>query len=67
VTQIDDHAVVFVEVGTRELEVRAVELGHAADGKVEIVKGLKAGDRVATAAVFSLKSLALKATFGEDD
>jgi cobalt-zinc-cadmium efflux system membrane fusion protein len=67
VTQIEDHPVVFVEVGPRELEVRAVELGHAADGKVEIVKGLKAGDRVATSAVFSLKSIALKATFGEED
>ena len=67
VTRIEDHPVVFVEVGVREFEPRTVELGHAADGKVEIVKGLAAGDRVATAALFSLKSLALKSTFGEED
>jgi cobalt-zinc-cadmium efflux system membrane fusion protein len=67
VTQIEDHPVVFVEIKPREFERRAVELGHAADGKIEIVKGLKAGERVAIAAVFSLKSLALKSTFGEDD
>jgi RND family efflux transporter MFP subunit len=67
VTQIEDHPVVFVEVKAREFEPRAVELGHAVDGRVEILKGLKAGDRVATGAVFSLKSLALKSTFGEED
>ncbi|MBS1118674.1 MAG: Cobalt/zinc/cadmium efflux transporter, rane fusion protein, CzcB family [Deltaproteobacteria bacterium] len=67
VTKIDDHSVVFAEVGTREFEVRPVELGHANEGRVEIVKGLKAGDRVATAGLFTLKSLALKSTFGEED
>jgi membrane fusion protein, heavy metal efflux system len=67
VTKIDDHAVVFVEVAPRAFEPRAVELGHAMDGKVEILHGLKAGDRIATGAVFTLKSLALKASFGEDD
>ncbi|MEO7734482.1 MAG: efflux RND transporter periplasmic adaptor subunit [Kofleriaceae bacterium] len=67
VTTIDEHAVVFVEVAPRAFEPRPVELGHAIDGKVEIVKGLAAGDRVATGAVFTLKSLALKSTFGEDD
>ena len=37
------------------------------DGRVEITKGLKQGDRVATAGLFTLKSLALKSTFGEED
>jgi cobalt-zinc-cadmium efflux system membrane fusion protein len=67
VTKIDDRSVLFVEVGKREFEVRTVELGHATDGKVEITKGLKQGDRVATAGLFTLKSLALKSTFGEED
>lgn len=67
VTKIDEHTVVFVEIAPRTFEPRAVELGHAMDGKVEIMKGLKAGDRIATGAVFTLKSLALKSTFGEDD
>jgi len=67
VTQIEDHPIVFVEVGAREFEPRPVALGHATDGKVEIVSGLKAGDRVAIGALFTLKSLALKSTFGEED
>ncbi len=67
VSKIDDHPVVFVEVGVRSFEVRTVELGHAVAGSVEVVKGLKAGDRVATGGLFTLKSLALKSTFGEED
>lgn len=67
VTSIEERPVVFVEVGKREFEVRSVELGHAYEGKVEIAKGLKPGDRIATAGLFTLKSLALKSTFGEED
>jgi hypothetical protein len=47
--------------------VRTVALGHAADGRVEITRGLGQGDRVATGGLFTLKSLALKSTFGEED
>jgi cobalt-zinc-cadmium efflux system membrane fusion protein len=67
IARIDDRPVVFVAVGTREFEVRTVGLGHAADGRVEITKGLEQGDRVATGGLFTLKSLALKSTFGEED
>lgn len=67
VTRIDDRAVVFVEIAARQFEARSVELGHAVGGKVEIVKGLEASDRVATGGLFTLKSLALKSTFGEED
>jgi cobalt-zinc-cadmium efflux system membrane fusion protein len=67
VTQIDEHPTVFVEVAPRQFEVRAVELGHATGGRIEIVKGLKAAERVAVAGLFTLKSLALKSTFGEED
>jgi cobalt-zinc-cadmium efflux system membrane fusion protein len=67
VTQIDESSVVFVSIAPGELEVRVVETSHATDGKIEIVKGLAAGDVVATAGLFTLKSLALKSTFGEED
>ncbi len=67
VTQIDDHATVFVEVGPRRFEARTVELGHATTALVEITAGLRAGDRVAIAGLFTLKSLALKSTFGEEE
>ncbi len=67
VTRIEDKPVVFVEVAPRTFEARPVELGHHARDKIEIAKGLAEGDRVATAGVFSLKSLALKSTYGEED
>lgn len=67
VTQLGERPVVFVEVKPREFEIRPVETRHATGGKVEIVKGLAAGDRVATAGLFTLKSLALKSTFGEEE
>lgn len=67
VTKVDERTVVFVETKPHTFEIRNVELGHATSGKVEITKGLKAGDRVATAGLFTLKSVALKATFGEEE
>ncbi len=66
-TEIDEHPTVFVEVGPREFEIRTVETGHATSGKIEVSKGLASGERVATAGLFTLKSLALKSTFGEED
>lgn len=67
VTKVDERTVVFVETKPHTFEIRNVELGHATRGKVEITKGLKAGERVATAGLFTLKSVALKATFGEEE
>lgn len=67
VTKVGDKQVVFVELQARKFEARPVELGHAVGGKVEITKGLKGTERVAVAGLFTLKSIALKASFGEDD
>ena len=67
VTKIGEHAVVFVALEHREFEIRNVETGHATGGKIEVTKGLKPGEKVATAGLFTLKSLALKSTFGEED
>jgi len=67
VTKIGERSVVFVAAERRAFEIRNVETGHATGGKIEITKGLKASEKVATAGLFTLKSLALKSTFGEED
>ena len=67
VTKIDEKQVVFVELQPRTYEVRIVELGHAVGGRVEITRGLTGSERVAIAGLFTLKSIALKSSFGEED
>lgn len=67
VTQLDGRATVFVELSPRVFEPRPVETGHAVAGKIEITRGLTGSERVATAGLFTLKSLALKTSFGEED
>ncbi|CAN5915450.1 efflux RND transporter periplasmic adaptor subunit [soil metagenome] len=67
VTQIDEATVVFVSTKPGEFEARTIETSHATDGKIEVVKGLAAGEFVAIAGLFTLKSLALKSSFGEED
>jgi multidrug efflux pump subunit AcrA (membrane-fusion protein) len=67
VTKVEDRTVVFVETATRAFELRTVEIGHTAAGKIEVLKGLAAGERVATSGLFTLKSLVLKPTFGEEE
>ena len=47
---------VFVEVGPRDFEARDVVVGLSIDPWVAITSGLTAGDRIATAGTFVLKS-----------
>ncbi|MBE3129415.1 MAG: efflux RND transporter periplasmic adaptor subunit [Acidobacteria bacterium] len=55
-------AVVFVETAAGRYAWRAVETGRAAEGFVEILKGLSAGERVVTAGSFDVKAEMLKGT-----
>jgi Cu(I)/Ag(I) efflux system membrane fusion protein len=48
--------VVYVDKGEGNFEPREVSIGMKADGMVEITKGLKAGERVASAANFMIDS-----------
>ena len=48
--------VVYVGRGEGFFEPRKVELGVRADGMVEILKGLKAGEKVASSATFLIDS-----------
>ena len=46
-------------------EPRAVELGDTLRGKVVIINGLKAGERVVTAGTYALKARLLKSQIGD--
>ena len=56
VQEIDGKKVVFVAEKETEFEPRAVELGRTVGGMVEVVSGLKEGERYAVKGAFTLKS-----------
>jgi cobalt-zinc-cadmium efflux system membrane fusion protein len=63
---MDGESVVFVRTGADQFMRRAVTTGATVNGAVEIVRGLSAGDVVATSGAFLLKSaLAAPAPEGE--
>jgi cobalt-zinc-cadmium efflux system membrane fusion protein len=64
---IDGLMHVFVEKGERKYELRAVETGASYEGDVEIVRGLKAGERVVIEGAFILKSQVLREQMGSND
>jgi len=66
VQDIDGKPVVFVEVGQRRFATRGVDVGPERDGRIEVRSGLRAGERVAVAGAFLLKSELLKASTPED-
>jgi membrane fusion protein, heavy metal efflux system len=63
---MDGESVVFIRSGADQFVRRAVTTGATVNGAVEIVRGLAAGDVVATSGAFLLKSaLAAPAPEGE--
>ena len=67
VTRVGGSDIVFVERRVGEFEVHQVTLARSSSGKVEVLSGLKRGERVAVSGVFALKSTLLKGTFGEEE
>jgi len=67
VTEIAEKPVVFVRQPDGDFDLHEVVLGAGALGKVEIVSGLREGEQVVVAGVFTLKSVVLKSTFGEEE
>jgi membrane fusion protein, copper/silver efflux system len=51
-----DRQTVYVDLGNGYFEPRAVRVGRQAGGRVEILSGLKAGERIATSGNFLLDS-----------
>lgn len=67
VTQLPDRNVVFVLQPDGDFEVHPVTLGGSAAGRVEVLGGLREGERVVVDGVFTLKSTVMKSTFGEEE
>ena len=51
-----DHQTVFVDRGNGYFEPRAVRIGEQLDGRIEILSGLKAGERIVTSGNFLMDS-----------
>jgi cobalt-zinc-cadmium efflux system membrane fusion protein len=66
VQEVDGQSVVFVTDGAGTFRRRAVTLGRTVADAVEITGGLQAGERIAVAGSFVLKSELLKASAPED-
>ena len=67
ITQLPEKNVVFVLQPDGDFEVHPVTLGGSAAGRVEVLGGLREGERVVVDGVFTLKSAVMKGTFGEED
>jgi cobalt-zinc-cadmium efflux system membrane fusion protein len=67
ITEVAGKPVVFVRTGEETFELHEVVTGGSAVGKVQVLSGLKEGESVVTHGVFTLKSIVLKGTFGEED
>lgn len=66
-TEIAGKTAVFVQGEDDHFELHEVILGASGPGMVEVVQGLQEGERVVTRGVWTLKSVLLRGTFGEDD
>lgn len=61
-----DDQTVFVALDGNKFEKRVVKLGEEQQGKVQMLEGLKAGEKVVTDGSFILKSEMLKGELGEE-
>jgi cobalt-zinc-cadmium efflux system membrane fusion protein len=66
ITLIRGAPTVFKLEDGHEMHVQAVDTGVAAGGWTEIKSGLVAGDEIAVSGVFTLKSLLLKSSIGDE-
>ena len=67
VTEIAGKTVVFVRTGDETFELHEIVVGESAVAKVRVLGGLQAGEPIVIRGVFTLKSMILKGTFGEED
>lgn len=65
VQQVNGEDVVFVQTAPEKFHVQAVELGEIANGKVRVLQGLNAGQRVISHGSFVAKSELLRASIGD--
>jgi multidrug efflux pump subunit AcrA (membrane-fusion protein) len=62
-----EEIIAFVELGEGKYEKRTVKTGMEQRGKVQVLEGIKEGEKVVTTGSFILKSELLKAALGDDD
>ena len=62
----EDKQIVFVALDPNRFQKRVLELGLEHGGKVQILRGLKEGEKVVTEGSFILKSEMLKGELGEE-
>ncbi len=67
VQELDGKKLIFVAEKETDFEPRAVELGRASGGMVEVVSGLKEGERYAVKGAFTLKSELKKGELEDDE
>ncbi len=58
--------IIFVSLGENKFEKRVVEAGLEAEGRTQILSGIKAGEKIVTEGGFILKSEQLKGELGEE-
>ncbi|MEQ1948582.1 MAG: efflux RND transporter periplasmic adaptor subunit [Bryobacteraceae bacterium] len=64
--QVDNENVLFIRKAATSFEMRRVKTGNNVDGQLEIVSGLKEGERVVTDGAFHLKSILAGKSLGEE-
>jgi cobalt-zinc-cadmium efflux system membrane fusion protein len=65
--EVKGQTVVFVEKSAGQYDARAVETGHSLDGRVSLLNGVAAGDRVVVKGAFILKSQLLKNSLSKEE
>jgi cobalt-zinc-cadmium efflux system membrane fusion protein len=60
VQELNQASVVFVPAGERKFKSQAVTLGSSFGNQVEVISGVKAGDRIVIQGAFTLKAQALR-------
>jgi multidrug efflux pump subunit AcrA (membrane-fusion protein) len=63
---LEDELIVFVALSDTKFEKRAIKIGLEQRGRMQILEGLKEGERVVTEGSFVLKSELLKGELGEE-
>lgn len=61
-----DNQIVFVALDGNKFEKRVVKLGEEQQGRVQVLEGLKAGEKIVTDGSFILKSQMLKGELGDE-
>jgi cobalt-zinc-cadmium efflux system membrane fusion protein len=66
VQELNANQVVFVQTAPERFEARPLQSGRAVNGGLEVLSGLKSGDRVVAKGSFVLKSQMLRGSLEED-